>query len=70
MRRATSRCSRSWNYDSTALHPNGVMKGGWFIGPQTTGKESVLAPLPYIVQGNSVYLATMSVPITIDGKFA
>ena len=57
-------------YDSTALHPNGVMKGGWFIGPQTTGKESVLAPLPYIVQGKSVYLATLSVPIMIDGKFA
>ncbi len=57
-------------YDSTALHPNGVMKGGWFIGPQTTGKESLLAPLPYIVQGKSVYLATISVPITIDGTFA
>ncbi|PTW62188.1 methyl-accepting chemotaxis sensory transducer with Cache sensor [Breoghania corrubedonensis] len=57
-------------YDSTALHPNGVMKGGWFIGPQTTGKESVLAPLPYIVQGKSVFLATLSVPIMVDGKFA
>ncbi|WP_321499107.1 methyl-accepting chemotaxis protein [Breoghania sp.] len=57
-------------YDSTALHPNGVMKGGWFIGPQTTGKESLLAPLPYIVQGKSVYLATISVPIMIGGEFA
>ncbi|MCT8266946.1 methyl-accepting chemotaxis protein [Afifella sp. JA880] len=57
-------------YDSEALHPNGVMKGGWFLGPQKTGKESILAPLPYIVQGKSVYLATMSVPIMVDGKFA
>lgn len=57
-------------YDSRDLHPNGVMKGGWFIGPQTTGKESLLAPLPYIVQGKSVYLATMSVPITVGGRFA
>nr|WP_244665244.1 methyl-accepting chemotaxis protein [Afifella marina] len=57
-------------YDSEALHPNGVMKGGWFLGPQKTGEESILAPLPYIVQGKSVYLATMSVPIMVDGKFA
>ncbi|MEW6256118.1 MAG: cache domain-containing protein [Pseudomonadota bacterium] len=57
-------------YDSRELHPNGVMKGGWFIGPQTDGKESILAPLPYIVQGKSVYLATMSVPIKVDGRFA
>ncbi len=56
-------------YDSEALHPNGVMKGGWFIGPMRTGKESILAPLPYIVQGRSVYLATMSVPIIINNEF-
>ena len=56
-------------YDSRELHPNGVMKGGWFIGPQTTGKESILAPLAYIVQGKPVFLATMSVPITVDGTF-
>jgi methyl-accepting chemotaxis protein len=57
-------------YDSRDSHPNGLMKGGWFIGPQETGKESILAPLPYIVQGKPVYLATMSVPIVIDGRFA
>ncbi len=57
-------------YDSSELHPNGVMKGGWYIGPQTGHGESILDPLPYIVQGKNVYLATMSVPITIGGKFA
>ncbi|MEA1648967.1 methyl-accepting chemotaxis protein [Nitrospirillum sp. BR 11164] len=56
-------------YDSHELHPNGVMKGGWYIGPQGGGGESILDPLPYIVQGKNVYLATMSVPIMIDGKF-
>ncbi|SON53850.1 Serine chemoreceptor protein [Hartmannibacter diazotrophicus] len=56
-------------YDSHEAHPNGVMKGGWFIGPQTTGRESILAPLPYVVQGKHVYLATMSVPIAVNGKF-
>lgn len=57
-------------YDSKALHPNGVMKGGWYIGPKNGGGESVLDPLPYVVQGKNVYLATMSVPMTINGKFA
>ena len=56
-------------YDSRDLHPNGVMKGGWYIGPKETGRESVLAPLPYIVQGKNVWLATLSVPIVIKGKF-
>ncbi len=57
-------------YDSDARHPNGLVKGGWFLGPKQTGVESVLAPLPYIVQGKSVFLATMSVPVTIGGRFA
>ncbi|WP_319412705.1 methyl-accepting chemotaxis protein [uncultured Cohaesibacter sp.] len=57
-------------YDSADKHPNGLVKGGWFLTPERTGKESVLAPLPYVVQGEPVYLATMSVPIMIEGKFA
>jgi methyl-accepting chemotaxis protein len=56
-------------YDSKALHENGVMKGGWYIGPATNGDESILDPLPYIVQGKNVVLATMSVPIHVNGKF-
>lgn len=57
-------------YDSRDLHPNGVMKGGWYIGPQSGAGESILDPLPYIVQGKNVYLATMSVPLTVNGRFA
>jgi methyl-accepting chemotaxis protein len=56
-------------YDSRELHPNGVMKGGWYIGPKETGRESVLGPLPYIVQGKNVFLATISVPVKVNGKF-
>ncbi|BBE74822.1 methyl-accepting chemotaxis protein [Oharaeibacter diazotrophicus] len=56
-------------YDSDARHPNGLVKGGWYLGPKATGKESVLAPLPYIVQGKAVHLATMSVPILVGGRF-
>ncbi len=55
--------------DSRALHPNGVMKGGWYLGPKETKRESLLAPLPYIVQGKPVVLATISVPILSDGRF-
>jgi len=56
-------------YDSADLHPNGVMKGGWYLGPKSDGKESVLGPLPYIVQGKQVFLATLSVPIVSNGHF-
>ena len=56
-------------YDTMEKHPNGVLKGGWYIGPSKDHIESVLDPLPYIVQGKKVYLATMSVPIMVDGKF-
>ncbi len=57
-------------YDSADLHPNGVIKGGWYLGPQSGKGESILDPLPYIVQGKNVFLATMSVPLTVNGKFA
>ncbi|MEQ4315905.1 methyl-accepting chemotaxis protein [Pseudomonas syringae] len=56
-------------YDSNDNHPNGVPKGGWYNGPRSTLKESVLDPIPYIVQGKNVWLTTLSVPILSNGKF-
>lgn len=56
-------------YDTMDRHPNGVLKGGWYIGPRENQKESVLDPFPYIVQGKSVWLTTLSVPIMVDGHF-
>ncbi|MEB0046134.1 MULTISPECIES: methyl-accepting chemotaxis protein [unclassified Pseudomonas] len=56
-------------YDSADRHPNGVLKGGWYSGPRSTLKESVLDPIPYVVQGKNVWLTTLSVPIVADGKF-
>ncbi|WP_372071544.1 methyl-accepting chemotaxis protein [Tistrella mobilis] len=56
-------------YDSSDRHPNGLVKGGWYIGPAETGRENILGPLPYIVQGKPVFLATLSAPIMIDGRF-
>ncbi|TWC16868.1 methyl-accepting chemotaxis sensory transducer with Cache sensor [Pseudomonas sp. SJZ101] len=56
-------------YDSPDLHPNGVPKGGWYSGPRDTLKESVLDPIPYVVQGKNVWLTILSVPIVSGGKF-
>ncbi|WP_213663452.1 methyl-accepting chemotaxis protein [Stutzerimonas stutzeri] len=56
-------------YDTMDKHPNGVLKGGWYIGPKENRRESVLGPLPYIVQGKQVWLATLSVPIVVNGRF-
>lgn len=56
-------------YDTYDKHPNGVLKGGWYITPREKNLESVLGPLAYIVQGKQVFLVTMSVPIVADGKF-
>ncbi|MBN2717939.1 MAG: methyl-accepting chemotaxis protein [Deltaproteobacteria bacterium] len=56
-------------YDTMDRHPNGVLKGGWYIGPRENHTESVLDPFPYIVQGKQVWLTTLSVPILVDGTF-
>ncbi|EPR37210.1 methyl-accepting chemotaxis sensory transducer with Cache sensor [Desulfovibrio sp. X2] len=56
-------------YESQEKHENGVRKGGWYLGPKETGKESVLDPFPYIVQGKKDWLTTLSVPITVNGRF-
>ena len=56
-------------YDTTDRHPNGVLKGGWYIGPRDTRTESVLDPIPYVVQGRNVWLTTLSVPIVANDKF-
>jgi methyl-accepting chemotaxis protein len=56
-------------YDTDAKHPNGVLKGGWYITPKADNRESVLDPIPYIVQGKQVWLATFSVPISSNGHF-
>lgn len=56
-------------YDSLDTHPNGVMKGGWFQVPKKEFHEAITAPLPYIVQGENVWLATLSVPIMVNGQF-
>ena len=57
------------DYESQGTHPNGVRKGGWYLTPRETGKESVLDPIPYTIQGKTEWLTTISVPIKEKGKF-
>ncbi|MDF0534202.1 methyl-accepting chemotaxis protein [Shewanella sp. A32] len=56
-------------YDTDSRHPNGVLKGGWYSTPRSTLQQNVLDPIPYIVQGKQVWLATISSPIVSNGKF-
>ncbi|HNY21171.1 MAG TPA: cache domain-containing protein, partial [Treponemataceae bacterium] len=37
------------DYENAEPNPNGVRKGGGYLGPRETMKESVLDPLPYII---------------------
>ncbi len=48
---------------------NGIRKGGWYLSPRESGKENVLDPFPYIVQGQQEWLTTISVPVKDNGKF-
>lgn len=56
-------------YDSTDKHPNGIIKGAWYQNPQTNRTQTVTAPLPYVVQGKNVWLATLSVPVIVNNRF-
>jgi len=56
-------------YDSPEAHPNGVKKGAWFQVPKSSLSPTVTAPLPYVVQGRNVWLATLSAPIIVNNKF-
>ncbi|WP_051261077.1 methyl-accepting chemotaxis protein [Desulfovibrio inopinatus] len=56
-------------YEDQDTYANGVRKGGWYLAPKESGKESVLDPFPYIVQGKQDWLTTLSVPIKKNGQF-
>ena len=56
-------------YESDAKHQNGVPKSAWYLTPRSTGKENVLDPIPYVIQGKTEWIATISIPILENGKF-
>ncbi len=55
--------------DNADVFFNGVPKGGCYLGPKNTGRELVLDPIPYEVQGQQEWLTTICAPIQEDGKF-
>ena len=56
-------------YDDNGTNAQGLTNGEWYIVPQTSGTENIMGPLAYVEQGKKVFLATVSVPIKINGKF-
>jgi len=57
------------DYESQAKYDNGIRKGGWYLGPRESGKESVLDPFPYLIQGKQEWLTTLSAPIKKNTTF-
>jgi methyl-accepting chemotaxis protein len=57
------------DYESQEINTNGVGKGAWYLGSRATGKEIVLDPLPYIIQGKQDWLATLNAPIKMGSKY-
>jgi methyl-accepting chemotaxis protein len=57
------------DYESREVNANGVGKGAWYRGSRETGKEIVLDPLPYIIQGKQDWLTTLNAPIKDNGKY-
>jgi methyl-accepting chemotaxis protein len=43
--------------------------GDYYLVPKQTGKETVLDPYVYPINGQNVLLTSLIVPITVDGKF-
>ncbi|SME95252.1 methyl-accepting chemotaxis protein [Desulfovibrio gilichinskyi] len=56
-------------YEDSSRYSNGIRKGGWYLSPKESGRENILDPFPYIVQGKQEWLTSMSVPIAVNGKF-
>lgn len=56
-------------YDDRGTNDEGLTNGEWYFVPQTSGIENIMAPLSYVEQGKTVFLATVSAPIKINGKF-
>ena len=56
-------------FETMVADPNGVQKGKAYLVPKNEGKENVLDPFAYVVQGKTAWLTSISAPIMSDGKF-
>ncbi len=49
--------------------PTGVRKGEYYLCPKETRSECALNPYPYDVQGKTILMTSLVVPILADGRF-
>ncbi len=56
-------------FESTDTFPTGVRKGDPYLIPKFEGRENVLDPFPYVVQGKKELLTNLAAPIIVNGKF-
>uniref|UniRef100_I2Q002 Methyl-accepting chemotaxis protein n=1 Tax=Desulfovibrio sp. U5L TaxID=596152 RepID=I2Q002_9BACT len=56
------------NIETTEINASGVSTGTPYSGSRE-GREIVLDPFPYVVQGKEEWLTTMSAPINSNGKW-
>lgn len=72
----TGRFIPYWYRDDTGLHlapltdydTPGV--GDWYLVPKETGKETVVDPYSYEINGAQVLMTTAVAPVLVDGSFA
>ncbi|GBC60846.1 methyl-accepting chemotaxis sensory transducer [Desulfonema ishimotonii] len=57
------------DYENHEKYDNGVRKGEYYLLPRERKKECVIAPYPYPVQGEIVWMTSLVAPIMANGTF-
>ncbi|QTA87377.1 methyl-accepting chemotaxis protein [Desulfonema magnum] len=57
------------DYENTEKYENGIRRGEYYLRVREHKKECVIDPYPYPVQGNTVWMTTLSAPIISDDTF-
>jgi methyl-accepting chemotaxis protein len=55
--------------ESGERYPNGIRKGEYYLLPRERKEPCVIDPYPYPVQGKTVWLTSLVVPIVVRGEF-
>lgn len=57
------------DYENTQRDANGVRAGEYYLLPRETKEEVIIDPYEYEIQGKSVLLTSLVVPIVVDNEF-
>lgn len=55
--------------ESTALQPNGIREGEYYLCPKETGRACIIDPAPYDYNGQTILVTSFNVPIMVNGVF-